>query len=92
MRPKLYGYAYRDFARSQAICYPIPFNWIVRWALSLYYLLGQYRPSWWEEKLRKVYQDGFDRATDIAIEEQSRLIRDLEKEYDKGFEAGREAW
>lgn len=28
--PVLYGVAYRDFWRDRIVCYPVPFNWLVR--------------------------------------------------------------
>lgn len=37
--PPFYGIAYRDIAMRQAICYPIPLNWLVRWGRELYFAL-----------------------------------------------------
>ena len=41
--------AYRDYATSEAVCYPLPFNWLVRWARQLYWWLvwpGKDKMEW----------------------------------------------
>ncbi len=56
--PKWYGIAYRDFSRMGAVCYPIPLNWPVRWARSIWILLRIPGPNWVEEWDGAAYAEG----------------------------------
>lgn len=31
--------AYRNFATAEAVCFPLPFNWLVRWLRQAYWWL-----------------------------------------------------
>jgi len=54
--PKGYGIAWRDFARDQAICYPIGLNQIVRWARKVYFWISFPNLSYWEKKELEISQ------------------------------------
>jgi len=46
--PTLYGLAWRDYVRGAKVCYPVPLNWLFRWARDLYWWLAVPGLSWRE--------------------------------------------
>lgn len=59
MYPTLYGVAYYDYLKRQAVCYPVPFNLVARLTREVY---GWLRNPWGfpsSEELRRHYHDGF---------------------------------
>jgi len=53
--PWFYGVAYEDHYRKMQIFYPIPFNYLVRWAKTLKYFWDRWRSnySWLDDQVYK---------------------------------------
>lgn len=64
MLPPWYGVAYRDFVNDRMICYPIPFNLIVRSLRNIYWRLRgpgyDFKNETWLEGYRSGYRAGCD--------------------------------
>ena len=56
--PRLYGLAYRDYARRASAFYPIPLNWLVRWVRDLRFILSDASNK--KSELEKTYRAGFE--------------------------------
>jgi hypothetical protein len=76
--PTFYGVAYRDFAMMQAVCYPIPLNWVVRWGRELYFRLSNPETNGLEDAIHKAYGRGFDNGVASAR-------YDIEQSYHRGL-------
>lgn len=73
-----WGMAYRDFARDTAVCWPLPFNWFVRWVHQLYWFLV------WPKKdaLEHAYVRGVGQGREGLYDATTRS-------YNQGFENGK---
>ena len=78
--PSAYGIAYRDPARMESICYPLPLNWLVRWARSAYWALaaGMGLNRW-------------ERALALARDEGYKAGKAAAAAYDEGWQAAFDA-
>jgi len=56
MLPFWYGVAYYDYCSSYKICYPIPFNLLVRWVRNIFWAIK--KPSDKLDAVNKAYQTG----------------------------------
>jgi hypothetical protein len=58
--PRGYGVAYRAWDRDGAVCYPIPLNWLVRWARgAMIWLRFPERATRYEAANRAAYDRGY---------------------------------
>lgn len=62
-----WGVSYAHPRKWAFVCYPIPFNWVVRWSRSIYFKLQCPRFSWLEDRDRKIFEAG--------IAEGARMVR-----------------
>lgn len=65
--PRGYGVAYRELSRLVAVCYPVPLNWVVRWARAFWWRLAIPRKAMRLEQLTSRarfagYQAGYEAA------------------------------
>lgn len=76
--PRFYGVAWRDYARLQAVCYPIPLNWLVFILREIYFLIA-YLPKAPREKFEsRVFSAGFEEGRKIGrLEGQNDLALEL---------------
>ena len=74
--PRGYGVAYYDVARYQAICYPIPFNLLIKALREIYYRVASPSISEREKQVARAYQKGLLRGWKLH---QERLEQELEK-------------
>ena len=66
--PRFYGLAYREYDRRVGVCYPIPFNIVVRIAMNIWWSLKSgFFPDWYEEKLFKVDREAWQRGYDFGV-------------------------
>lgn len=54
------GVSYWRWDRDEAVCHPIPLNWLVRWARQIYFVLKIPRPTQREQMLNQARQQGFE--------------------------------
>lgn len=83
MWPRGYGYAYREWDRNEAVCYPLGLNWLVGWVRMAWIALAhgpRNEPSATDMQLLQANLVG--QSTGIAIGEERGRI--------KGFTEGRE--
>lgn len=83
--PKGYGVAYREPWTDIAWCYPLPFNWIIRWAMNLYWIiLCPRKTNRRERDLIAAYDWGYSRGLKEKKDEYIRaLIKMLQADRDK---------
>ena len=69
--PRGHGRAYTDFATGHEVCFPLPFNWLVRWARQLYWWLV------WPKKdaMEKVFAAGVKRGREGLRESNERAYQ-----------------
>jgi len=85
--PRFYGIASRDFCNDTMVCYPVPFNWIVRWSTELSRILKFPTASKFEQQLNAVYQEGFKKGREQAtIDFLADLDRSIEERTAKEME------
>jgi hypothetical protein len=77
MMPSWYGLAYYEPYRDEQVCYPIPFNLVVRWARDLAWLVKRGKKSALSEAYERGYKEGsqaqYDRGFDAGSRHGKRI-------------------
>lgn len=82
--PKFYGVAYRDFAGSVLVCYPVPLNLVVRWWIHLWAWMRIPSSSYLERMLGSAYAEGMRYGRLIGYRRgYKQKQKDIRKQLDK---------
>ena len=85
--PAWYGVAYYRWWQRAAVCYPVPFHLLVRWARDCYYVVKcSHRPDWFAAQQLKAHLEGVEEG---KAQKQRQIQADLKNEYDLGYARGR---
>ena len=79
--PKGYGIAWRDFARDQAICYPLILNLIFRWIREIYFWICVPKHNYWEKREliihEYVWKDALKMIEQRVKQAEKKIISDI---------------
>ena len=79
--PKFYGEAWYDYQHRERIAYPIPFNWVVAIARTVWFWLK--RPFWLEDLRRRIQKlDDLERSLELNYSTAKWLER-MRQKYDE---------
>ena len=65
--PAWYGIAYRNPCSRFTICYPIPFNWCVRWARYIWFFLAVPKKAWFEQVNNSTDQKNLSNSYELGL-------------------------
>jgi hypothetical protein len=67
--PPLYGVSYRDAGTYEAVCHPIPFNWIIGAIRGIWWRLKiGFKPALYEKMLSQMYTEGLRKGAEKEAE------------------------
>lgn len=75
--PKGYGYAWINYASMTVEAYPIPFNFIARWAREIYLFFVSHPVDRYHEAYREGYEDGRESNIEEAERRATRKVFNL---------------
>ena len=65
--PKGWGIAYSNWDMTQAVCYPLPFNWIIGWGRNIWFKLMHGPKDRFRAALSTAEQRGYERGELVAF-------------------------